>query len=285
MDKMPVILKKLLTARSQELTVLSQLAESYGEQFYYDGEVLHFGELPNYEKPIELIYAGNVDSIKVKLKTCFIKPEFYAYNSSSHTKFSGYNKGIRHLGELAQNVYEINQEIHKSIGLTHAPINPNSFLDMDYSQRSATGSAAVEIFTVTGTCTIPFLYPGCVTDLYMRRDNTDHTSYFTRLIITKTWHEVNARRHYKGRFEAIAEGTGFLPKPDFTVPAVGVQTATVISNADPLDQDRVQVRFDWQLADNCTSFIRVMSPDAGGKLVVHFGLNPPFFYILYEKGR
>jgi len=243
---------------------LARLAESYGEQFYYDGEVLHFGELPIPEKPIELIYAENVNNIKVKLKTYFIKPEFYAYNSSSHKKFSGYNKEIRHRGELAQNVYKINQEIHKSRGLTHAPFNPNNFLDVDFSQRSAAGSAAVEVFTVTGTCTIPFLYPGCVTDLYMRRNNTDHTSYFTRLMITKTWHEVDAKGHYKGRFEAIAEGTGFLPKPDFTVPTVGVQTATVISNTDPLDQGRIQVRFDWQPADSCTYFIRVMSPDAGG---------------------
>lgn len=247
---------------------LTRLAESYGEQFYYDGEVLYFGELPNPEKPIELFYAENVDNIKVKLKTYFIKPEFYAYNSSSHTKFSGYTKGIRHLGELAQNVYEINQEIFKNKGLTYAPINPNTFLDVDFSQRSASGSAAVEIFTVTGTSTIPFLYPGCVTDLYMRKDNTNQNSYFTRLMIVEAWHEVDAKGHYKGRFEAIAEGTGFIPKPDFTVPAVGVQTATVISNTDPMEQGRVQVKFDWQLADCCTHFIRVMSPDAGGTGVV-----------------
>jgi hypothetical protein len=30
------------------------MAEAYGEQFYYDGEVLHFGKLPPQEKPVNL---------------------------------------------------------------------------------------------------------------------------------------------------------------------------------------------------------------------------------------
>ncbi|WP_228393934.1 phage baseplate assembly protein V, partial [Chryseobacterium artocarpi] len=38
---------------------------------------------------------------------------------------------------------------------------------------------------------------------------------------------------------------------------------TVIANADPEGQGRVQVRFDWQMNDT-THFVRVMSPDAGG---------------------
>lgn len=61
---------------------------------------------------------------------------------------AAYTKGIRHLGELAQNVHEINQEIFKNKGLTYAPINANTFLDVNFSQRSALGNAAVEIFTV-----------------------------------------------------------------------------------------------------------------------------------------
>ncbi|MGI9653504.1 phage baseplate assembly protein V, partial [Chryseobacterium sp. RLHN22] len=56
---------------------------------------------------------------------------------------------------------------------------------------------------------------------------------------------------------------GFLPKPEFTVPIAQPQIATVISNADPEGQGRVQVRFDWQTNDT-THFIRMMSPDAGG---------------------
>ncbi|MDR2234818.1 MAG: phage baseplate assembly protein V, partial [Chryseobacterium sp.] len=74
---------------------------------------------------------------------------------------------------------------------------------------------------------------------------------------------VDARGCYTGSFEAIAEGTGFMPKPDFIMPKAEPQVATVVSNIDPLNQGRIQVQFDWQLNDT-THFIRMMSPDAGG---------------------
>ncbi|WP_311381866.1 phage baseplate assembly protein V, partial [Bergeyella zoohelcum] len=63
-------------------------------------------------------------------------------------------------------------------------------------------------------------------------------------------------------FEAIASDSGHLPRPDFELPLAEAQVAKVISNADPENQGRVQVRFDWQLHDT-TDWIRVMTPDAG----------------------
>nr|WP_317619144.1 phage baseplate assembly protein V [Chryseobacterium foetidum] len=82
-------------------------------------------------------------------------------------------------------------------------------------------------------------------------------------MVTETTHEIDTIGHYSGSFQGIAADTGFLPKPDFTVPVAQPQIATVISNTDPEGQGRVQVRFDWQMNDT-TNFIRMMSPDAGG---------------------
>ena len=42
---------------------LARLAEAYGEQFYYDGYILHFGKLPTSEKPINLTYGSNVTDV------------------------------------------------------------------------------------------------------------------------------------------------------------------------------------------------------------------------------
>ncbi len=80
--------------------------------------------------------------------------------------------------------------------------------------------------------------------------------------MTEVSHEVDARGIYSGTFEAITADTGFLPRPEFEQPLAETQIATVISNTDPKNQGRVQVRFDWQLHDT-TEFIRVMTPDAG----------------------
>ncbi|MFC3758050.1 type VI secretion system Vgr family protein [Chryseobacterium tructae] len=242
---------------------LTRLAEAYGEQFYYDGDVLHFGKLPPHEKPIQLIYGSNVNDVQVELKAVHTKPEYFGYNSSSHAKINGSNNEIKHLGDLSSKAYELNNNIFKTRSLTPTPINANMFLDVDDSQKSARGSKAVEVFTVSGSTTVPFLFIGCVADIDMRKQDSNETSHFTTLMITEVNHEVDARGYYTGSFEAIAEGTGFMPKPDFVMPKAEPQVATVVSNIDPLNQGRIQVQFDWQLNDT-THFIRMMSPDAGG---------------------
>lgn len=242
---------------------LTRIAEAYGEQFYYDGEVLHFGKLPSSEKPIQLVYGSNVNDVNVELKAVHTKPEYFGYNSSSHTKMVGVDDRIQHLGELSSKAYDLNDSIFTTRSLTPTPINANMFRDVDDSQKSARGSKAVEVFTVSGHTTVPFLYIGCVADLAMRKTDSNDTSHFTTLMVTEVSHEVDARGYYTGSFEAIAEGTGFMPKPDFEMPKAEPQVATVISNVDPLNQGRIQVRFDWQVNDT-THFIRVMSPDAGG---------------------
>jgi len=242
---------------------LTRIAEAYGEQFYYDGEILHFGKLPASEKPIQLVYGSNVTDVNVELKAVHTKPEYFGYNCSSHTKMVGADDPVKHVGELSSKAYQLNDTIFTTRSLTPTPINANMFRDVDDSQKSARGSKAVEVFTVTGHTTVPFLYIGCVADLAMRKTDSNETSHFTTLMITEVTHEVNARGYYTGSFEAIAEGTGFMPKPDFEIPKAEPQVATVISNVDPLNQGRIQVRFDWQLNDT-THFIRMMSPDAGG---------------------
>ncbi|AZB35577.1 type VI secretion system Vgr family protein [Chryseobacterium bernardetii] len=242
---------------------LARMAEAYGEQFYYDGEVLHFGKLPPQNKPIKLTYGSNADDIRVELKAVHTKPQYYGYNSSKNEKLTSGETPINHLGDLAKTAYSHNEKIYKTPALQVAPIKASTHLDVENSQRSTAGSEAVSVFSVSGSTTVPFLHPGCVVDIHMRKPDSNETSYFTKVMVTEAVHEIDTIGHYKGSFESIAADTGFLPKPEFTVPIAQPQIATVISNADPEGQGRVQVRFDWQMNDT-THFVRVMSPDAGG---------------------
>lgn len=242
---------------------LARMAEAYGEQFYYDGEVLHFGKLPPQNQPIKLTYGSSANDIKVELKAVHTKPQFYGYNSSKHEKLTSGATPIQHVGDLAKTAYKHNETIYKTPSLRVAPIKATTHLDVEYSQKSMAGSEAVNVFSLSGSTTVPFLHPGCSVDVEMRKPDTNETSYFTRIMVTETVHEIDTIGHYKGSFEGIASDTGFLPTPDFTVPKAEPQLATVISNADPEGQGRIQVRFDWQTNDT-THFIRMMSPDAGG---------------------
>ena len=242
---------------------LCRMAEAYGEQFYYDGEVLHFGSLPAPNTALELVYGSNITDVNVELKAVHTKPSFYGYNSSSNAKLLSTDTRIQHKSNLAQTSYKNNESVFKTPSLQIAPIKAATDMDVQNSQKSASGSKAVEVLTVSGNTTLPFLYPGCVADILMRKTDSNQTSYFTKLMMTEVSHEINALGHYTGTFEAIAADTGFLPTPEFTIPTAQPQLATVISNTDPSGQGRVTVRFDWQMNDT-TNFIRVMSPDAGG---------------------
>ena len=242
---------------------LCRLAEAYGEQFYYDGEVLHFGNMPAPNKVLELTYGSNVTDVNIELKAIHIKPSFYGYNSSANAKLTSGETSISHKSDIAKTSYKNNNDIFKTPSLQVAPIKATTDMDVVNSQTSASGSKAVDVFSVSGNTSLPFLYPGCVADINMRKTDSNQTSYFTKLMMTEVTHEINSLGHYNGTFEAIASDTGYMPKPEFTIPKAEPQLATVISNTDPLGQGRVTVRFDWQLHDT-TNFIRVMSPDAGG---------------------
>ncbi|MET3537107.1 type VI secretion system Vgr family protein [Chryseobacterium limigenitum] len=242
---------------------LARMAEAYGEQFYYDGEVLHFGKLPPQNKPIKIVYGSSANDIKVELKAVHTKPQFYGYNSNKHEKLTSGATPIQHVGDLAKTAYEHNDKIFKTPSLRVAPVKATTHLDVEYSQKSTSGSEAVNVFNLSGSTTVPFLHPGCVVDVQMRKVDTNESSYFTKIMVTEAEHEIDTLGHYKGSFKGIASDTGFLPKPEFTAPKAEPQIATVISNADPEGQGRIQVRFDWQTSET-THFIRMMSPDAGG---------------------
>jgi len=242
---------------------LARMAEAYGEQFYYDGEVLHFGKLPPQNQPIKLTYGSSANDIKVELKAVHTKPQFYGYNSNKNEKLISGSTPIQHVGDLAKTAYQHNDAIYKTPSLRVAPIKATTHLDVEYSQKSTSGSEGVNVFSVSGSTTVPFLHPGCSVDIEMRKPDTNETSYFTKIMVTEATHEIDTIGHYTGSFQGIASDTGFLPKPEFTIPIAQPQIATVISNTDPEGQGRVQVRFDWQRNDT-THFIRMMSPDAGG---------------------
>ncbi len=243
---------------------LARVAEAYGEQFFYDGEVLHFGQLPPQEKPVTLTYGSNLTNVRIKMKAQHVNPSFYGYNSSKNEKLTTGSSKINHTSDIAKRAYEISEKTFQTPSLRVAPIKASSFMDIDASQKGTAGSKASEVFVTSGTTTIPFLYPGCAADIEMRQPETNQTSYFTKVMITEVSHEVDARGYYTGSFEAIAADSGYIPRPVFESPRADVQFAKVISNTDPLNQGRVQVQFDWQSGPDASEFIRVMTPDAGG---------------------
>lgn len=240
---------------------LARMAATYGEQFYYDGKTLHFGRLPSPEKAIPLTFGKEVEEVEVEMRAQHVNRVMYGYNSSDNELLTTGQTRIQHQGSLAKTAYDISERTFQTPSLRMAPLNASTSKDVETAQEAITGSHAANVFVTSGKTSVPFLYPGCVVDMNMRKADSKETSFLTRLMITKIQHSVDERGHYIGHFEAVAEGSGYLPAPDFRQPIPQPQTATVVDNND--SQGRVQVKFDWQTGGTTTHWIRVLSPDAG----------------------
>ena len=239
---------------------LARVAETYGEQFFYDGEKLHFGKLPTPEAPIKLMFGKNVDEIDIQIRTQHINRSFYGYNSGDDKALTSKETPIEHKSSLAKDAFEISKNTFKTASLQVAPMKALTGSDIQTAQKSTIGSIATQVFITSGKTSVPFLYPGCVVEMEMYDSINKEANYLTKLMITEIRHTLDSIGNYVGIFEAIAADTGFLPRPVFKTPIAEPQTATVVDNKD--SKGRVQVRFDWQ--QGSTEWIRVMTPDAGG---------------------
>ena len=67
-------------------------------------------------------------------------------------------------------------------------------MDINVSQKGYSRKLkAVDVFITSEQITVPFLYPGCIANIEMRKSGKTDTSYFTKLMITEVSHEVDAK--------------------------------------------------------------------------------------------
>lgn len=243
---------------------LARTAEAYGEQFFYNGETLHFGNLPVGDKPIQLVYGRDVEDITIRMQAKHVNRLLYGYNSHTNKKLSAASDSkLQVKGTLAKVAYQKSEKIFTSPSLQLAPIKASTDQDVLQAQKGIIGSEGLGVFVTSGVTSVPFLYPGCIVELAMLDPITKANNHFTTLMITEVTHNVDSLGRYQGYFEAVDAQTGFIPRIVYTNPLAEQQIATVVNNTDPQEKGRVQVQFDWQNRTQATEWIRVMTPDAG----------------------
>ena len=75
---------------------LARMAASYGEQFFYDGEKVHFGKLPPPEEPITLTFGKDVEEIDIQMRTRHVNRSLYGYNSNADQRLSAGQTKVEH---------------------------------------------------------------------------------------------------------------------------------------------------------------------------------------------
>lgn len=263
---------------------IQRLARQYQEWVYYDGQNLVFGK-PQAGSTTKLTYGEELSVLDVCSQTLARPIKGSSYHSVNDQTYNGQSPdtaaGQNTLGQAA---------FDSSLALFTAPavqraeprITNKGELDAYFQRRQQSDSAASSFITGESDCRI--LTVGSIIDV--------HTAIHTGIgihvknsigtyIITEITHVAGMGDSYQNYFTALPSSIPTLPCPDVPLPVAHTQQAVVVSNEDPKKLGRVQVKMNWQTGPMQTSWIRVLTPDAGtsDKVATNRG-----FVFIPEKG-
>lgn len=252
--------------KESNFAFLNRLSAEYGEFFYYDGTKLHFGK-PSNQKETTLVHGQNLNVMKTAVKVKSQKFSYYSYNSAENQMINSDSSGSTEgLDAYGNNSVQVSGKIFND--KVNTPIKPRvtnrQQLDKLTDKHAAIASA--NLSDITGESTNQALNIGSITNVTVSRqtglgifDQSDLGKY----LITEISHHIDGIGRYKNYFKGISANVTAVPVENVKSPMAESQVATVIDNADPKHMGRVRVQMLWQENNQCTDWIRVLTPDAG----------------------
>ena len=247
---------------------LRRLAWQYGEWFYYNGQVLYFGN-PYKEKDENLVYDIDMDSMH--FSSCVAPFHFsrHDYLSDSHMDmFGDDSEAVRGINTYLANAMKTSEGMYRSQTTMYSHTATGHPLDIEHFTAVEKGRKVSSLVWMTGntkTCRVRIGEPVVVqipSNMCKRRD-------MGRYRIVELTHRIEVSGGYANSFKGIPASMEYIPTEDMRMPVAHAMLAEVTDNADPENLGRVQVQFAWQKSRNkTTNWIRVRSLDAGSSETV-----------------
>ena len=247
---------------------LRRLAWQYGEWFYYNGQVLYFGN-PYKEKDENLVYDIDMDSMH--FSSCVAPFHFsrHDYLSDSHMDmFGDDSEAVRGINTYLANAMKTSEGMYRSQTTMYSHTAAGHPLDIEHFTAVEKGRNVASLIWMTGntkTCRVRIGEPVVVQippNMCRRRD-------MGRYRIVEITHRIEVSGGYANSFKGIPASMEYIPTEDMRMPVAHAMLAEVTDNADPENLGRVQVQFAWQKSRNkTTNWIRVRSLDAGSSETV-----------------
>ena len=247
---------------------LRRLAWQYGEWFYYNGQVLYFGN-PYKEKDEKLVYDIDMDSMH--FSSCVAPFHFsrHDYLSDSHMDmFGDDSEAVRGINTYLANAMKTSEGMYRSQTTMYSHTATGHPLDIEHFTAVEKGRKVASLVWMTGntkTCRVRIGEPVVVqipSNMCKRRD-------MGRYRIVELTHRIEVSGGYANSFKGIPASMEYIPTEDMRMPVAHAMLAEVTDNADPENLGRVQVQFAWQKSRNkTTNWIRVRSLDAGSSETV-----------------
>lgn len=263
---------------------LQRLAQQHFEWFYFDGEELVFGKpmLPN---DITLIYQQDLDRLNIGIQASAKASSSYAHRSENDQTFRAESPNKpKGFGPLGYQAFEQSIKVFSTPGNQYSDIRVGSDYELQQHLEKKQQADAAYSHSITADTDYLGLMVGNVVTIKSSvqvKGNQYKDEILGSYFITEMIHYADEPGSYRASFRAIPASVYTLPTAGVTLPVAEPQMATVISNEDPQGHGRVQVRMNWQVKGMKTSWIRVLTPDAGSSDKV--ASNRGFVFIP-EKG-
>ncbi len=267
-DTLPYIVQY----KESDWNFLGRLAARYGEWLYYDGQKLHFVDIPAESDAISLSYASDLLHLSCVVKAVPSGFKLLGYDYREHEPLEeeadfGSDAGSSDLAQTimdnsASTIFPNNPELY-----IHQTIDADELTNMVERREKAHVNDMIQL---SGSSRNPKLRVGST--IYI--DDTDwfEEEYGMYRIINVT-HEVSHGGNYTNHFEAIPVE---VTVPNFThatdPPFCENQVGEVVKVDDDKKLGRIKVKLGWQ--KNATEadlpWIRVASPYTGGNKGLYF---------------
>jgi len=253
---------------------LARLAAIYGEWFYYDGEGLVFGKLPN-PGSVTVTLGKDLDSFDygVRMRPSKFKYQFYNYleNRMVENTSTSFKPGwLDNYGKKALDAADGIFPNEPTNPVWHDA--PNDAL-IKHLAEAHRGSILSDSAFFKGQSTHAGIKPGG--RIQAKGINKIGKANVPGMIgnfrITAVTHHLDANKNYRNTFEAIPV-TVTVPPVNRNVikPEAESQVAVVKENNDPEGLGRIRAQFKWQEDGELTPWIRVITSSAAGGRGMYF---------------
>lgn len=259
-------LKYITQFKESNFSFINRLSSEYGEFFYYDGKVLHFGK-PSDQKSVKLVHGQNLNVMNMAVRIQPMNFSYFSYRSQENmTLDTQAPDHVEGLNGFSQHALQQSSSVYDS-SVNH-PIKPRVENKSQLDKLAAKHKAAMasNLSDITGESTNTALNIGSIADVYVSRKidtgvfNQDSLSKF---LITEITHHIDGLSRYTNTFKGVPADTEVLPVEKVHVPQAESQVAIVTDNNDPSQTGRVKVQMLWQKNNETTDWIRVLTPDGG----------------------
>jgi len=245
---------------------IKRLCKQHNEWLYWDGVKLVIGK-PVLTEAIALEYNRELSKLSIGVEVKANGYATFSYNSSDNRVTESHTQNdIKTLNELGTEAFHTSLDIFKVIPNSHSISRVKDKSELDTSIKKKQAATVADLNILEADCNKQGLTIGSIIKVGSAKsegNNVFDVKSYGEYMVIAIEHKATGTDEYSCHFKAIPSGVTVLPEPKVELPHAHSQIATIVDNVDPKGFGRVKAKMLWQKNNETTSWLRVMTPDAG----------------------